>query len=207
MLSFDLRTASFSYAVGFNASITYSPNSDSYECTFVRASPTNTPVTPSTGTGEASPHEMLAPLLSHKLNELTRSADVKKGTVGKEFISVCRLWPCVLYADHQLLRNTLPLLLEIEGIRAGSTTGYPKLVVSSVEEYRLVWDTDGSNRYVQLTILFSSDSADRQIRPHNPPNPKRPIPHHRYIHTRSRRSRRYIMRTPHSHTRPLDNHR
>jgi hypothetical protein len=51
----------------------------------------NTPVTPATiGSGEASPHEMLAPLLSHKLNELTR-ADVKKGTVGREFISVCCL--------------------------------------------------------------------------------------------------------------------
>lgn len=89
MLSFDLRTASFSYAVGFNAYITYSPNSDSYECTFTRASPANTPATP-TITGEASPHEMLAPLLSHKLNELTRGADVKRGTVGREFISVCR---------------------------------------------------------------------------------------------------------------------
>jgi mediator of RNA polymerase II transcription subunit 14 len=93
MLSFDLRTASFSYAVGFNASITYSPNSDSYECTFTRASPVNTLATPSI-TGEASPHEMLAPLLSHKLNELTRTADVKRGTVGREFISVCRL--CLL---------------------------------------------------------------------------------------------------------------
>jgi hypothetical protein len=37
---------------------------------------------------------MLAPLLSHKLNELTRTADVKRGTVGREFISVCRL--CLL---------------------------------------------------------------------------------------------------------------
>jgi mediator of RNA polymerase II transcription subunit 14 len=150
MLSFDLRTASFSYAVGFNASITYSPNSDSYECTFTRASPVHTPATPSIG--EASPHEMLAPLLSHKLNELTRTADVKRGTVGREFISVCRLSYLGSVTDQQLLRNTLPLLLEIEGIRAASTTGYPKLVVSSVEEYRLVWDTDGSSRYVQLSM-------------------------------------------------------
>jgi hypothetical protein len=98
MLSFDLRTASFSYAVGFNASITYSPNSDSYECTFTRASSVNTPATP-TVTGEASPHEMLAPLLSHKLNELTRGADVKRGTVGREFISVCRLSYSVSVTD------------------------------------------------------------------------------------------------------------
>lgn len=91
MLSFDLRTASFSYAAGFNASITYSPTSDSYECTFVRASPVNSPVTPMVGYGEASPHETLAPLLSHKLNELTKGADVKRGTVGREFISV-RSW-------------------------------------------------------------------------------------------------------------------
>jgi len=151
MLSFDLRTASFSYAVGFNASITYSPNSDSYECTFTRASPANTPATP-TIAGEASPHEMLAPLLSHKLNELTRGADVKRGTVGREFISVCRHSYQGSITDQQLLRNTLPLLLEIEGIRAASTTGYPKLVVSSVEEYRLVWDTEGSSRYVQLSV-------------------------------------------------------
>jgi hypothetical protein len=32
---------------------------------------------------------MLAPLLSYKLNELTKGVDVKRGTVGREFISVC----------------------------------------------------------------------------------------------------------------------
>lgn len=88
MLSFDLRTATFSYSPGFNASITYSSTSDSYECTFMRSSPVNTPGTPATVSAEASPHEVLGPLLSHKLNDLTRSEDVKKGTVGREFITV-----------------------------------------------------------------------------------------------------------------------
>ena len=90
MLSFDLRTATFSYSPGFNASITYSPNSDSYECSFFRSSSPQTPATPLTagGNGDTNPHEPLAALLSHRLNELTRRSDVKKGTVGKGFISV-----------------------------------------------------------------------------------------------------------------------
>lgn len=94
MLSFDLRTATFSYSPGFNASITYSSSSDSYECSFVRSSSVNTPATPMTATGDSNPHEPLAPLLSHRLNELTRHSDAKKGTVGKGFISVSstQLW-------------------------------------------------------------------------------------------------------------------
>jgi len=200
MLSFDLRTASFSYAIGFNASITYSPNSDSYECTFTRASPVNTPVTPTVHIGDASPHEMLAPLLSHKLNELTRSEDVKRGTVGKEFIAVRRLLTCVIDTDVQLLRNTLPLLQEIDGIRAASTTGYPKLVVSSVEEYRLIWDADGSHRYVLLVAIRAAIETDIQLRPYDPPDPQRPISSHRRIYPSPRRTRRRILRTPHSHS-------
>lgn len=94
MLSFDLRTATFSYSPGFNASITYSPNSDSYECSFFRSSTPATPATPLTasGNGDTNPHELLAALLSHRLNELTRRSDVKKGTVGIGFISVSKFW-------------------------------------------------------------------------------------------------------------------
>jgi mediator of RNA polymerase II transcription subunit 14 len=148
MLSFDLRTATFSYSPGFNASITYSSVSDSYECTFVRSSPVNTPATPATMSGDASPHEILGPLLSHKLNELTKSEDVKKGTVGREFITVSdSLWlTLALSADWQLLRNTLPLLLEIESVRSRSMSGFPELVVSAVDEFRLVWDIEGTKR-------------------------------------------------------------
>jgi hypothetical protein len=98
--------------------------------------------------GDASPHEILGPLLSHKLNELTKSEDVKKGTVGREFITVSdSLWlTLALSADWQLLRNTLPLLLEIESVRSRSMSGFPELVVSAVDEFRLVWDIEGTKR-------------------------------------------------------------
>lgn len=155
MLSFDLRTATFSYSPGFNASITYSPNSDSYECSFFRSSAPNTPATPlAVSGGEPNPHELLAPLLSHRLNELTRRSDVKKGTVGREFIAVSLPSHSTLRlrsSRTQLLRNTLPILLEIDAIRATSTTEYPKLVVIGVDEYRLVWDAEGSKRCVVTT--------------------------------------------------------
>lgn len=76
MISFDLRTALFTYAKGHTASITYTPQDDSYMVSFESAN------------GE-SPHEILAPLLSHRLNELAGGPkDVVKGTTGKQFISV-----------------------------------------------------------------------------------------------------------------------
>lgn len=77
MLSFDLRTVTFSYLPGYNASITYTPQDDSYEASF------------SAEDGE-NPHTLLAGLLSHHLNELTGGAPVasKKRTSGERFISV-----------------------------------------------------------------------------------------------------------------------
>lgn len=102
MLSFDLRTATFSYSPGFNASITYSPTSDSYEATFFRTSSANmtSSTTPGTSAGApdatprslapdavASPHELIGGLLSHRLNELV-SGGHGKGGIGREFITV-----------------------------------------------------------------------------------------------------------------------
>lgn len=130
MLSFDLRTATFSYSPGFIASITYTPTSDSYLVTFTRTGSASshsamvtgvspaaaltprvvlTPVTQMTPVAhmsgltpagmtpgmtpgslvqtQESPHEVLAGLLSHRLNELVGTGR-RKGTAGKEFILV-----------------------------------------------------------------------------------------------------------------------
>ncbi|KIR26085.1 hypothetical protein I309_05036 [Cryptococcus deuterogattii LA55] len=132
MLSFDLRTAVLQYAPGYNASITYSPTDDSYRITFFLSSPSSDT--------DRNPHELLAPLLSAKLNELT-STDIAgknkaKGQVGREFMG--------------LLKNTLPVL------KLGKTLGIEKgwsMVVLGVAKYRLVKDHDGKRFAVDVTLL------------------------------------------------------
>lgn len=44
----------------------------------------------------------------------------------------------------QLLCNTLPLLQEVERVRDGGE--YPKMVVRSVTDFRLVWDVQNARR-------------------------------------------------------------
>lgn len=76
VLSFDLRTVTFAYAPGNTAAITYTPQDDSYQVSFSADQGT-------------SPHDMLAGLLSHHLNELTREPKrVGKSSTGERFISV-----------------------------------------------------------------------------------------------------------------------
>lgn len=76
MISFDLRTAMFTYAKGHTASITYTPQDDSYMVSFEAE-------------GTKSPHEVMAPLLSYKLNELAGGPkSAAKGTTGNQFLSV-----------------------------------------------------------------------------------------------------------------------
>jgi len=79
VLAFDLRTAAISYAPGFNCSITYTPEIDSYEVLFFRDDE-----------GKSNPHALIAPLLSHRLNELTSAGvtERKKNSVGIDFIGV-----------------------------------------------------------------------------------------------------------------------
>ena len=91
MLSFDLRTATFVYAPGFHASITYTPSSDSYQASFFRSS-AMLGTTPATSTpaqsGEGNPHELIAPLLSNRLNDLVSKRRSKPESTGVEFIGV-----------------------------------------------------------------------------------------------------------------------
>ena len=78
MLSFDLRTATFSYAPGYNASITYTPQDDSYEVSF-------------TSEHGDSPHTKLAGLLSHRLNEMALNGiKQENGKTGREFLTVSK---------------------------------------------------------------------------------------------------------------------
>lgn len=152
MLSFDLCTASVQYAPGFNVAITYTPTSDSYEASFFRTG-ANNPTPAPTGTTHAdggdNPHAALAPLLSAHLNELTQLAPPGgRGHAGRDFL--------------QLLRATLPLLLEAEALRVASASPYPSLVVRSVTEYRLVWDHEAKTpaRYA-LDVLLTQASGAR----------------------------------------------
>lgn len=77
MLSFDLRTVTFTYSPGYNAAITYTPQDDSYQVSF------------SADEGD-NPHNLLAGLLSHRLNELTGGlkAGPQTPSTGQRFISV-----------------------------------------------------------------------------------------------------------------------
>lgn len=120
---------------GFNVSITYTPISDSYQVNFFRSTAT-TPATPAIiQDGEPSPHHLIAPLLSNRLNDLTSDIRAARtGITGKTFI--------------RLLKSTLPLLLEFENIKANSTDEFPALIVNSVEAYRLVWDIESTRRSV-----------------------------------------------------------
>ena len=138
MLSFDLRTATFAYAAGFVSAITYDPSADCYQASFLRATGTSsTPAaaanlaaaTPRSSLGDGNPHEPMAPLLAHHLNALVTERHAHASTanstsVGRRFIA--------------LLKATLPFLLEADNLRQ---TGDVQLVVSSVTEYRLVWDS------------------------------------------------------------------
>lgn len=133
MLSFDLCTATLQYWDGYQVAITYTPTSDSYEVSFFKADES------------PSPHQLLAPLLSHHLNELTAQPSYVRdalGSNGKQFIS--------------LLRATLPLLLEQEALRQQSASEFPALVVRSVFEYRFVWDQFGTTRFA-LDITLSGN--------------------------------------------------
>ncbi len=79
VLYFDLRTATICYSSGFNASIAYSPEADSYEVSFSRDDE-----------GKASPHDPIAPLLSDRLNNLTSAVSLRRSSmVGRQFIGVC----------------------------------------------------------------------------------------------------------------------
>ena len=75
MISFDLRTATFTYAPGYTASITYTPQDDSYRILFDAEG--------------VSPHEIMAGLLSHRLNELASGPkSLVKGSTGEQFLGV-----------------------------------------------------------------------------------------------------------------------
>lgn len=157
MLSFDLRTATFSYSPGYVASITYTPEVDSYEVSFSCDEE-----------GKANPHDFLAALSSHRLNELAadRGTGRSRGTVGVKFIGVRSpqsVSPIELRAE-QLLRNTLPVLLEVGAIRAAATSDFPKLVVRSVSQYRLVWDVQSKHRSVLPCDHYRPKLNSSQIR-------------------------------------------
>ncbi len=123
---------------GFNTSITYTPTSDSYQVTFFRSTSATPPLDtlPSESDKEPCPHDLIAPLLANRLNELTSNPNIaKRNSTGLKFI--------------RLLKNTLPVLLEIERIQAADpTTEFPVLIVRSVETYRLVWDVGRAKRWV-----------------------------------------------------------
>lgn len=137
MLSFDLCTATLQYAHGFQVAITYTPMTDSYEASFFRSGVTAAPIgaTPAVD-GEPSPHQQLAPLLSHYLNEVTMQPQ-KDGSAAR-FI--------------RLLRATLPVLLEAESIRTSNASDYPALVVRSVSEYRLIWDHETTRYALDINL-------------------------------------------------------
>lgn len=147
MLSFDLCTATLQYAHGFQVAITYTPMTDSYEASFFRAGAggTATPSATPAVDSDPSPHQQLAPLLSHYLNEVTTQSPEARahGGAGQRFI--------------RLLRATLPFLLEVESMRTSNASDYPALVVRSVTEYRLVWDHE-TTRYA-LDVTLTSDGT------------------------------------------------
>jgi len=151
LISFDLCTATLQYAPGYLVAITYTPTSDSYQVSFYRSHPTSTPAAHPPAADDESPHQLIAQLLSHHLNELTtqpQSTQDALGSNGKQFI--------------QLLRATLPLLVEAEALRAASHGHFPALVVRSVTEYRLVWDNEGITRYA-LDICLTPDAKSYLI--------------------------------------------
>ncbi|OCF33140.1 hypothetical protein I316_05185 [Kwoniella heveanensis BCC8398] len=131
LLSFDLHTATLSYAKGYNASITYTPVDDSYQVTQEAIQ----------GQQETqrNPHSILAPLLSAKLNELTSApaAGAKRGAVAREFIG--------------LLKSTLPFLVELPALQE---IGWG-LVVLGVSIFRIVRDWEGKRYALDITLLPS----------------------------------------------------
>ncbi|WVR03276.1 hypothetical protein IAU60_000267 [Kwoniella sp. DSM 27419] len=151
MLSFDLRTATLSYAEGYIASITYTPTNDSYQVVLSTAADDNsrnqidkqagTDLNPSETTPErpSNPHSAIAPLLSARLNELTAvpSERRKPGAVAREFIG--------------LLRGTLPFLLKTEALKQ---MGWG-LVVLGASWYRLVKDHEGKRYAMDVSLLPS----------------------------------------------------
>lgn len=65
------------------------------------------------------------------------------GSIGKQFM--------------QLLRGTLPLLVEADALRTASHGHFPALVVRSVTDYLLVWDSEGLTRYA-LDMCLTPDA-------------------------------------------------
>lgn len=156
MLSFDLCTATLQYWEGYQVAITYTPTSDSYEVSFFKAG--------SGGDEEPSPHQLLAPLLSHHLNELTAQPGYVRdalGSNGKQFIG--------------LLRATLPLLLEQDALRTQSASEFPALVVRSVFDYRFVWDQFGTTRFA-LDITLSGNCRSFLLSDGARPRPPAALP-------------------------------
>ncbi|WVQ93944.1 hypothetical protein IAU59_001022 [Kwoniella sp. CBS 9459] len=157
MLSFDLHTATLSYAKGYNASITYTPVDDSYQVTLfadvssgqTQANGESSNVVDGAAEGQSqgqakvhrarNPHSTLAPLLSAKLNELTSAPTdgTKRGAVAREFIG--------------LLKNTLPFLAEVPVLEE---RGWG-LVVLGVSAFRIVRDWDGKRYALDITLLPS----------------------------------------------------
>ena len=131
MISFDLRTATFTYSLGFSAAITYSPNDDSYQVVFAADDGDN-------------PHDALAAPLTAKLNSLM----LRQGQGSSPLKQFCMV--CVRPVSHaqsllmtvQLLRQTLPFLLESQDLsaKAGSDV---ELYCKSVKEYVLIWKGAG----------------------------------------------------------------
>ncbi|KAK8844610.1 hypothetical protein IAR55_006457 [Kwoniella newhampshirensis] len=138
MLSFDLRKATLSYAKGYNASITYKPNDDSYQVTFFRDAAVS--LSPTESNPNHNPHDILAPLLSAKLNELTAFTTLQgeaatNGSVGREFMG--------------LLKSTLPVLLVSRDMKSDGWA----LVVMGVSGFRLVRDYEGRRYAFEINLL------------------------------------------------------
>ncbi|WVQ85214.1 hypothetical protein IAT38_007379 [Cryptococcus sp. DSM 104549] len=144
MLSFDLCTATLQYAKGHNASITYTPTDDSYQVTLflddVPSASLASSTSSSPSTKSKNPHEVLAPLLSAKLNELTdvsNDESRKKGVIGREFMGT--------------LRSTLPLLKAVNDLESRDL-GWT-LVVLGVGAFRLVKDHEGKRYAIDFALL------------------------------------------------------
>ncbi|WVF66324.1 hypothetical protein IAT40_001064 [Kwoniella sp. CBS 6097] len=151
MLSFDLHTATLTYAKGYKASITYTPVDDSYKVTLSTDPGTDRnqingdidndseKATQGEKKEHRNPHSILAPLLSAKLNELTSASTdgTKRGAVAREFIGT--------------LKSTLPFLVQVPILEE---RGWG-LAVLGVSTFRIVRDWDGKRYAFDITLLPS----------------------------------------------------
>nr|XP_018266491.1 uncharacterized protein I303_00466 [Kwoniella dejecticola CBS 10117]OBR88649.1 hypothetical protein I303_00466 [Kwoniella dejecticola CBS 10117] len=139
MLSFDLRTATLSYAKEYKASITYVPVDDSYQVLLSKTSAqsSSSPSISTTNLEDNNPHERLSSLLSARLTELasTPLLDVPKGAVGREFFG--------------LLKNTLPFFQQVNPLKG---RGW-ELIILDIRTYRIFKDYKG-RRYALDVILI-----------------------------------------------------